>query len=169
MARKAEDVTGRKFHQLTAIKRIAVCGRTRWVCKCSCGSTTTQDLSKLKSGSVKSCGCLRKKRASETAHGHARRHRHSGAYKTWCSMKQRCCNSGNRDYENYGGRGITVCKRWLKFENFLADMGDRPSKRHTIERLDNDKGYRPSNCRWAPREEQNNNRRNRRLVTAFTP
>lgn len=83
-------------------------------------------------------------------------------YQTWADMKVRCLNPNNKRYADYGGRGITVCKRWLSFENFLADMGTRPSNQHSLDRIDNDKGYFKENCRWATRQEQNGNRRRRR-------
>ena len=81
-------------------------------------------------------------------------------------MKNRCINSKVTSYKNYGARGIKVCDRWLKFENFLADMGERPSDQHSIERIDNDGNYEPSNCKWATRAEQVNNKRNTRNITA---
>ena len=81
-------------------------------------------------------------------------------------MKARCTNANNKSFKNYGGRGITVCERWRKFENFIADMGRRPSSAHTIERKNNDQGYRPDNCVWVPRSEQSGNRRNSRRITA---
>lgn len=85
-------------------------------------------------------------------------------YSSWESMIQRCNNQNNRAFKDYGGRGITVCKRWLKFENFYADMGARPPQ-HSLERIDNNKGYTPTNARWATRSEQQRNRRTNRLVT----
>lgn len=82
-------------------------------------------------------------------------------------MVQRCSNSNNPGYKDYGGRGITVCQRWLKYENFLADMGRKPSPQHSIDRIDNEANYEPSNCHWATNRQQANNARRNRLITAF--
>lgn len=85
-------------------------------------------------------------------------------YQVWCQIKGRCLNPSNQAYKNYGGRGVTLCERWLEFDNFLADMGERPTGM-TLERVDNNKGYSPDNCRWASRAEQNRNTRKNRLFT----
>jgi len=99
----------------------------------------------------------------KTTHGLKR----TTEYIIWSSMKRRCNDPGCEQYKDYGLRGIAVCPRWDSFENFLADMGKRPSKDHTLERMDNESGYAPSNCIWATREEQGNNKRNNRKITAF--
>ena len=85
-------------------------------------------------------------------------------YETWVSMRDRCRNPNNKRYENYGGRGIRICKRWDDFANFLADMGERPSPQHSLDRINNDGSYRPSNCRWATRSQQRRNRRSKQMM-----
>ena len=96
--------------------------------------------------------------------GYARRGKETSTYYTWRNMKNRCNNSNNKRYHDYGGRGIKACKRWLKFENFLADMGERPPGK-TLDRIDNNKGYYKENCKWSTRKEQQRNMRNNRWIT----
>ncbi len=107
-------------------------------------------------GMTKSCGCLQRERAGSFArHGMSQ----SPEYTSWQQMKNRCLNPNGEVYKNYGARGIRICDRWLSFENFLEDMGKRPSPRHTLGRLDNDGDYEPDNCEWQTATEQNKNRR----------
>ena len=120
--------------------------------RCVCGKEKDVLIGHLKSGVSTSCGCMR-----STTHGHAKSNRErSPTYNTWLGMKERCLNPNHQSYPVYGGRGITLCDRWLKFENFLEDMGERPEGK-TLDRKDNDKGYTKSNCRWATKEEQYDN------------
>ncbi len=133
------------------------------ICKCDCGNVVTTRNAGLRNGNAKSCGCLRsdKARARALKHGHSTRSNGAtGAYRTWQAMHRRC-----KANEDYTSRGIVVCERWSSFEFFLEDMGERPADANTIERIDNNAGYFPGNCRWATRKEQNRNKRNTRYVT----
>lgn len=135
--------------------------------RCRCGTVRSVSLANLKSGKSKSCGCFRRKRTTETkiVHGDARKGAVAPEYSIWQAMIKRCRDPDNADY---GGRGIKVCSRWLRYENFLADMGRRPSKRHSLDRYpDNDGGYDPTNCRWATAVEQRANQRPRKRLDQF--
>lgn len=135
-----------------------------WLCICKCGNKSVVGSHNLKSGKTKSCGCYKRERLIASAkvkftkHGHTVSDRHSPEYHSWQAMKTRCLNPNATSYGDYGGRGIKVCKRWMKFENFYADMGDRPEGT-TIHRIKGNGNYTPSNCVWATREEQNKHKR----------
>lgn len=164
------DLTGKRFGRWTVIK-LAYHGKAydarrrkrriiHWRCRCDCGIELAVNGANLQRGLTRSCGCLRRDttRRLSTKHGHATRKNYTGVYSCWAAMLSRCYDRNQRSYRNYGGRGIKVCKRWLKFENFLADMGPRPSGL-TLDRINNDGNYKPSNCRWATWSEQVKNRR----------
>lgn len=134
-------------------------GNKAWKCKCECGTVKRILQHSLVNGDSKSCGCYCREKA--TTHGLTK----TPLYRRWVSMKQRCDNPKNKAYKNYGGRGIKVCRRWLKFENFLADMGT-PSPGLSLERKNNNGNYTPKNCRWATGSEQCRNTRRNHLIEA---
>jgi len=155
---KRLDLTGQKFGRLTVIKLIRINKHRKpvWLCQCKCGNKTEVAGTNLKSGNTQSCGCLYEDIA--ITHGMCG----TATYDSWASMKNRCNNPNDPSYKNYGGRGIKVCERWQKFENFFEDMGVKP-KKLTIERTDNDGNYGPENCTYATRQEQSRNSRNTKL------
>ncbi len=127
--------------------------------KCHCGELFIAQRSNVRSGQTKGCGCLRGK---DSLHGHYRGNVASRTYRTWQSMLERCYNPSKDNYRHYGGRGILVCQSWHYFPYFLEDMGIRPEGM-TLDRIDNEKGYYPDNCKWSTPKEQANNRRKRRV------
>jgi hypothetical protein len=173
------DLTGQRFGRLTVISRAENRGKqTRWHCVCDDGNEAVVDAHSLRSGGTQSCGCLQSEIATalRTKHGHApssaRGRKASPEYTAWWNMLKRCYNSNNPRYKDWGGRGITVCDRWrfgedglTGFECFLIDMGPKPSRKHSIHRKDNDKGYNPDNCIWATEDVQQNEKRSNRFVT----
>jgi hypothetical protein len=138
----------------------------RAVYRCQCGTEFVAETANVAKGHTSSCGCLRRATTAErsTTHGHKSHGERSITYVAWVNMKGRCSNPFRPDYKNYGGRGITYDPSWERFETFLADMGEKPS-RMTLERVDNAKGYSKDNCKWASRSMQNINRRNNVFYT----
>jgi hypothetical protein len=161
-----KDLTGQKFGRLTVIRRDGQnpYRQTMYVCRCDDGNVIRVRGGDLTHGDTKSCGCLKLR------HGEARRSSgRSSDYISWMSMKLRCNDPARHDYPNYGGRGIRVFPRWnTSFANYIADrnaeIGPRPTPLHTIDRIDNDRGYEPGNIRWATQSQQQRNKRPRRLL-----
>ena len=160
------DLTGQKFNRLTVIRRDKNTkhGHTTWLCMCNCGKTSVVRGYHLLSGKIKSCGCLKVESASNCLHGHSRKNKISPTYHSWVRMKGRCNDPSNNRYHRYGGRGITVCDRWLKFDNFLSDMGERPDG-HQLDRINNDLGYYKENCRWVTPVQNSRNRSKNNLLS----
>jgi hypothetical protein len=169
------DLTGKKFGRLTVVSRAenSKGGQVRWHCICECETAKTVFARNLLSGGTKSCGCWKPELKSQraTRHGHTRGGRPSPEYVAWQGIRSRCNNPDDPNYCRYGGRGIRMWLEWdASFEAFLAGIaaiaaiGPRPSSKHSIDRIDNDRGYEPGNIRWATVSEQANNRRSNRRI-----
>ncbi len=159
------DITGLRFTRWTVVRQVAsdADGNSQWECVCDCGATKVVLGRSLRRGKSKSCGCLQR---SGVTHGHNCGGKPSLTYTSWIQMRQRCNNERNKDFPHWGGVGIKVCDRWQTFENFLEDMGQRPSREYSIDRWPNGAGdYEPGNARWATiRQQQNNQKSNRRFM-----
>lgn len=177
VAAKVRYETGRRFGRLAIVceasplihfneknHRIAI---RRFECRCDCGTEKIVRMTSLQSGSTLSCGCYHNELSVSQArrHGHASHTAPAPEYMAWQNMKARCYRPSSHRFEHYGARGITVCDRWRNsYENFLADMGRKPSPEHSIDRIDNDGNYEPTNCHWAlPIVQARNNSRNRHV------
>lgn len=164
------NLTGQRFGRYLVIeqapsRRYRSATRACWLCRCDCGKEQVVDATSLRLSKALSCGCDRAEKHPIT-HGDSRRGNTTPEYIVWTQMRQRCVNSKAPNWKNYGGRGITICERWSSYENFLADMGRRPTPHHSLDRRDNDGPYAPENCRWATYQEQVNNQR-RTVLIAF--
>ena len=161
------DLTGQKFHYLTVLERAENTkdGKTQWLCQCVCGRKTVVAASDLKRKrySTKSCGCMSSSLIAKARKTHGMSHH--PAWGVWHSMKQRCMDPNHPAYHNYGGRGITVCQEWLdSFETFWADMGPTYQRGMDLDRINNNGGYHPGNCRWVSRKINSRNKRDSRMV-----
>lgn len=168
---KSLELKGRVFGRLKVIDKLVNRDKFRqvqWVCKCECGNESVVTSARLMSGKSQSCGCLAANMLIKrsTKHGHNKRGKRTTEYRIWVNMRYRCYDEGYILFKNYGGRGITVCDRWLNsFDNFLSDVGMRPSKNHSLDRYPNNDGnYEPGNVRWATNDEQSRNKRNNRWI-----
>lgn len=157
-----KDISGQRFGDLTALKYLRIKGNhALWYCVCKCGKNCEIYGYRLRNGQRKHCGCQSK----NITHGQTRGRKRGLTYATWIAMRQRCRDPNTVGWMIYGGRGIKVCDRWGNgegglsgYECFLSDMGPRPSKKHSIDRIDNDRGYEPGNCRWVDAKTQIKNR-----------
>jgi hypothetical protein len=144
--------------------------RRRYLARCFCGAETSVRGDQLRPGRIVSCGCYGRRAAALGASRHNSTHGETrggmtAEYRCWTAMKTRCGNPNHKHFKHYGGRGITIIPRWLNsYQAFLSDMGRKPSPAHSIDRISNDLGYFPANCRWSTASEQNNNRRKRRSL-----
>ena len=169
---KTTSEIGDKFGRLTLLRRFKdeSVKRFFWECACGCGVKTIVRVDMLKNGNTKSCGCLQKDMQREACLERNSTHGMYGSstYVSWIEMHTRCYNKKRNSYRHYGGRGIKMCLEWkASFLSFLRDMGERPSKGHSIDRIDVNGDYEPSNCRWASRTQQARNTRKTRITEAI--
>lgn len=171
MGRPLKSLIGQRFGRLEPIQYL---GRkshsSHWLCRCDCGSETKALSSSLKTGQILSCGCYRRERMSKLTFKHGERGADlrseiTDEYRCWSRMLDRCDRPTEPTYKWYGGKGVTVCQRWRdNFGDFLADVGRKPTKRHSLDRIDSSGNYEPGNCRWATWNEQARNRSNNRRI-----
>lgn len=168
------DLKGKTFNRLTVLERAENRGhQTYWLCECTCKKKKIILGSEITNGGTKSCGCIRKELNIKTfsTHGYSDKER---LYVVWLRMRQRCSNKNNKRYKDWGGRGITVCPEWHNYltfrtwayaNNYKEELLPSGINKWSIDRIDNDKGYFPENCRWVTMKEQCNNKRNNSIVT----
>ncbi|MBS4171915.1 hypothetical protein [Bacillus sp. FJAT-49736] len=160
------DLTGQKFGRLTVVRRDTSSNKTfLWVCKCECGNVKTVRSFDLRDGKVKSCGCLHAEKVRTNTRTHGKRN--TLIYHIWCSIKGRCFRTTCKDFPNYGGRGITMCDSWRNdFMSFYEwSMSNGYKEGLSIDRINNDGNYEPSNCRWVTQAKQSRNKSNNRFIT----
>ena len=159
--RKTLDLAGQTFGPLTVLRRSGETATSEWVCRCLCGNELILVSTLVQRRSKPYCRCNTHYRRTLDANRKIR----SFEYRVWSNMRTRCRNPKATSFRDYGGRGISVVPRWDSFETFLADMGEAPSRQHSIDRIDVNGHYEPTNCRWATRAEQSSNTRNTRLLS----
>lgn len=172
MANVRRDLTSQRFGRLTVVKRVenSASGGIQWLCTCDCGNKAIVMSGNLLNGHTQSCGCLQKERTSEvhTVHSHyyGKDGKRSSLYRVWEAMKRRCLNPNDYFYDYYGGRGISVCSQWMEYEAFYDwALRNGYKKGLTIDRIDVNGNYEPSNCRWSTAKEQGRNKRNNIFLT----
>jgi hypothetical protein len=164
-----KNIAGQRFGYLVAVEHAAcrIGGEAQWRCTCDCGKEKLIAGSRLRNGSARSCGCMRFEfiAIANEKHRGKRGKTKTSEYRSWASMRDRCLTKTCNGYHNYGGRGISICDRWLhSFENFLEDMGPKPASDYEIDRIDVNGNYEPTNCRWLSRKDNQRNKRNSKLI-----
>ena len=163
MMSKKIDLTGKRFGRLIVLHETDIIySPSRWVCICDCGKLKESRGTGLTTGDIKSCGCLIKDfNREKVVHGKTK----TAEYRAWISAKSRCYNKNCAFYYCYGARGITMIDKWVNsFETFFKDMGTKPTRKHSLERIDNNKGYCKGNCKWATQKEQSRNKRGLHII-----